>query len=428
MFLEERRIPYRVERVPLNAYGYKPTTYLRKIEGGKLPAIELDGSMQLESLEIIRLLDRTYPVPVRAAGNIPVEGSLAAKQAEELLALERKLQSDWFSLVFYPQEGDDLVRAHERLRSTLHRVDDALAVNAGGWFLHGDAPSIVDIMYSATMERLIASSLYWRGLRIRGTGKWPNLERWLEALEARPSYVATKADWYSLVTAIPSQNGPGYWSSEAAEISARICGLDGGWDLPDPSQGWPLDAEPLAPLQIEGGEEAARHEAAYRLVRNHGDVVRFAARGASEPSLRWHAELAGPDHEPNEDFYKPVDVCLRHVVAALLNGVQTAAAAGAVETLRGCCAPPALAEGWEAYIDLESRDYYWHEERDETTYTFPSRQLDNCIAYLRDRIGVPRDMSAAAARTLRAHLNWAIALLRYDESGAGGTSSTPTTR
>lgn len=34
------------------------------------------------------------------------------------------------------------------------------------------------------------------------------------------------------------------------------------------------------------------------------------------------------------------------------------------------------------------------------------------LVYLRDRVGVPRDMPLAAARQFRAHLNWAIDILR----------------
>ena len=34
------------------------------------------------------------------------------------------------------------------------------------------------------------------------------------------------------------------------------------------------------------------------------------------------------------------------------------------------------------------------------------KDLKKSLAYFRDRIGVPRDMSYPAARQLRAHLNW----------------------
>jgi len=39
---------------------------------------------------------------------------------------------------------------------------------------------------------------------------------------------------------------------------------------------------------------------------------------------------------------------------------------------------------------------------------FAAAPAAKSLAYLRDRVGVPRDMSYPAARQFRAYLNWAI--------------------
>ena len=405
MLLEEKRIPHRVTKVPMNAYGDKPAWFTRKVDGGKLPAIELDGELHVESMVIMELLDDAYP---QRPSMRPVAGSAEDERASALLFLERELQRDWFSLVFYPVEGEELVQADARLRATLDRVDDALAASPGPWFLGGAAPSLVDLQFVTHMERIVASVFYWKGLDLRGAdGHWQHIERWLVAFEERPAYLATKSDFYTHAMDLPPQNGPGYSVEAAAAAAAQVDGFDGAWSLPiELGSG----AEKLPPLQAATGEEGARHEAAFELIMNYANVVQFAARGASEPGKpAFHAELADPNAEPNVDFLLPVDVALRHVAAALLDGTGAAVKAARAD-LEGSGGDGELAEGWEAY-EASGRIYYWNDVTGETMWTPPTRQLDACLAYLRDRVGVPRDMSQPAAMMLRAHLNWAIGLL-----------------
>ena len=413
--LEEKRISYICKTVPLNAYGIKPAWFTRLIDGGKLPAIEVDGTIVTESMDIMRLLDEMF------AGNrdqlFPDRGDPEQmERVESLLQLEQKLQSDWFYLVFYPVEGGALAKARGDLLSTLKQVDDALGSTPGPWFFGDDseAPTITDIMFVATMERVVASCLYWKGLKIRDTGQYPNIDVWLMAFEERPTYRATKADIYSLIKAIPSQNGPGYLIDEAKGIASRICGLDGAWSLPLGYNNSFVEADIT-------DEEAHRHEAAFVLTNKHEAIVAFAARGAGEagrPSFQ--AELADPYAEPNEDFITPVDICLRHVTEALLSGgADDPLSSGSVafEDLAGQAGDGKLREYWGKYTDNDGEVYWWNDISGEAIYTPPTKQLDTCLAYLRDRIGVPRDLSPGAAAQLRAHLNWAIGLLNSNTGG-----------
>ena len=59
----------------------------------------------------------------------------------------------------------------------------------------------------------------------------------------------------------------------------------------------------------------------------------------------------------------------------------------------------------------ESPDAY----AEQLKSTVPDAQIVavlNSFVYLRDRVGVPRDLPLASARYLRAYLNWGIDVLR----------------
>ena len=74
---------------------------------------------------------------------------------------------------------------------TLQRVDDALGETDGPWFLEGyDHPTLVDLQYVSHVERMLASVLYWKGIQLRGTAQFANIDKWLSAFEERPSYRA----------------------------------------------------------------------------------------------------------------------------------------------------------------------------------------------------------------------------------------------
>ena len=60
LWLEEKRIPYRIEKVTMFCYGEKESWYKRKVPSGMLPAIELDGRLITESDDILIALEQAF--------------------------------------------------------------------------------------------------------------------------------------------------------------------------------------------------------------------------------------------------------------------------------------------------------------------------------------------------------------------------------
>lgn len=429
LLVEEKEVPIKIDLVPMRSYGDKPQSFMRKVPGGLLPALEVNGQIITESQVIMELLDQWYPEEDGYKRMMPREDDRAGKQKYMKLAnLERDLFRWWCTLVFRPEgprlggNGNPLTRlmgggtegmsgAMNGFLDCLREVDRCLLETKGPWFFdEQDHPTMIDFVYVSHVERMLASCAHWKGLNLRDP-KWnlKGINAWLDAFEKREAYLAFKSDYYTHVMDIPPQYGPGCdggFEEDRIAFSRSILGCDGSWHLPlshdDPLQ--PLYRGPPLPLAVleaagiapdtDGTYQkcdpatmavACRSMAAWKLSGNGVNVAKFAARGGPSGSKNMRktfgAPLADPYAEPDSSAQPYVDAALR-VVCSALSDTQDAQ-------------PSA-------------------EREDELRDAVPSehtRGVVSSLAYLRDRVGVPRDLPLASARYLRAYFNWAIDVL-----------------
>jgi glutathione S-transferase len=77
LWLEEKRVPYRIAKVTMFCYGQKEDWYKRIVPSGMLPALELDGEVITESDDIIHALERAFgPLPGSASAGVFVPARL----------------------------------------------------------------------------------------------------------------------------------------------------------------------------------------------------------------------------------------------------------------------------------------------------------------------------------------------------------------
>eukprot|EP00200_Dunaliella_tertiolecta_P018774 CAMPEP_0202399818 /NCGR_PEP_ID=MMETSP1128-20130828/2275_1 /ASSEMBLY_ACC=CAM_ASM_000463 /TAXON_ID=3047 /ORGANISM="Dunaliella tertiolecta, Strain CCMP1320" /LENGTH=483 /DNA_ID=CAMNT_0049003223 /DNA_START=238 /DNA_END=1689 /DNA_ORIENTATION=- len=376
LMLEEKQIPYIVEKINMRCYGPKPPEFMAKVPTGLLPVMELDGGPPItESLRIMMLLEQEFPdhKPL-----IPRGSSQEVQRAEQLMRLERRLFSDWLG---WACSDWNQAMAKARSEAVLDVIEAELKV-AGGPFFFGKDISLADINMVPMLERMVASLAYYKGFFIRGTGRWPAIEAWFAALEQRPTYLGTHSDYYQHCHDLPPQMGGCYFSDEGLPVAAQIDGVDGeSWRLPLA----PLSATSL-PEPFSPGDSPPLDtlEAAASLIKNHAAVTRFALRGVGKPGPRpVSAPLSDPSAIPALEHMAAADMALRHVAHALLVGVEEKQVSEhALQVTSSQPSGPAA--------DLTGVP------------------IVPAATYLRDRVGVPRDMRFPAARQLRAHLNWLI--------------------
>lgn len=433
LLVEEKRIPTKISLVPMRSYGDKPREFLAKVPNGLLPAMELNGKVITESQVIMEILDQLHPPEGGYLQMLPSEKDVPGqKKYYELSRLERELFSYWCNLIFRPEGprlgggggggpfgflkgaggggGDDtaISGSMQGFLDCIGKVDQELLSTKGPWFFGDfDHPTMIDFIFVSHVERMLASCAFWKGLDLRDPKwKFQGLNNWLEAFEKREAYLAFKSDYYTHVKDIPPQYGPGCdggFADDRQQFSRALLGRDDSWKLPlthdDPIQplykGLPLPTCVLESVGItpdasgsyekcdqEEMVKACRLMAAWKLAGNGEKVAKFAARGGPKGgnNIRktFGAELADPYANSDEKIIPNVDAALRIVCTALMT----------------------LDEG------MPSDDL-----KNQLLASVPANQakaVGSSLAYLRDRVGVPRDLPLASARYFRAYLNWGI--------------------
>nr|QFS19062.1 glutathione S-transferase 1 [Apopellia endiviifolia (species B)] len=308
----------------------------------------------------------TSMVPSGLLPAVTLDGQLVTESLDIMFILEERFPNNYPLL---PERGtpefaavDALLKLERKLfgawlsrltqsrgdngafEATMDRVNCALQRFKGPYFL-GIQFSLVDAVFAPFLERIAASMPYWPGIQIRGADRWSAINEWFDAMDSRPSYQAMKSDDFGITHNLEPQIGSCFSAEAGAAYRALIDGTNGAWDLP-------LKSEVTAWGTDDGsGKDGAKEEAAQSLIENHEQIVKFALRGV----------------EDGEKYRDAVDLAFRYLALSLLDGVQNV-----------------------------------NVPKDQP------KEVAIAASYLRERVGVPRDLTYPAARQLRAHLNWLV--------------------
>ena len=226
LWLEFRRIPYRIRKVTMRCYGPKEAWFTAKVPSGMLPVLELDGRLITESDEILIALERAFG---------PLGESMQAAKVRELRQLERLLFRAWCLWLCSPglsARQDQLAR--EQFQGVARRMEQALMVGGGSWLdplaPSGPEPGSADLVFVPYVERMNASLAYYKGFNLRS--EHPGIDRWLAALEGLATYRGTQSDFHTHAHDLPPQMG-GCWANGAEEQVRYAAVIDSGAGLGD---------------------------------------------------------------------------------------------------------------------------------------------------------------------------------------------------
>ena len=237
LWLEFRRIPYRIRKVTMRCYGPKEPWFTALVPSGMLPALELDGRLLTESDRILEALERTFG---------PVGVPMGDRRVRALRDLERLLFRAWCIWLCTPGLNERQERqARDQFQAVARQMEDALAAGGGSWLdpesPEGATPGTADLVFIPYVERMNASLAYFKGFALRQAH--PGIDRWLSALEQLETYRGTQSDVHTHAHDLPPQMG-GCWADGSDAQRSMAAAVDAGQGLGELESRWtPPDAD-----------------------------------------------------------------------------------------------------------------------------------------------------------------------------------------
>jgi len=266
MWLEEMKVPYRVEKVALLCYGTKENWYKEIVPSGMVPALALDGVVITDSDRIIERLEGTFGVVYKSI-NDPAVNSMRK--------LQEGLHKSWLTWLCEPDrsvtEGNTRKRRCVEMLEVLEKI---LEEHSGNYI--GKDFTVIDVLFAPFLERINATLYYYKGFTLRYNDKFPNITAWFDAMETRESYRGTLSDFHTHCHVVPALFGVCYESGDAKQQECRAHVDDGPFlTVPDTGLTAPPDSAEVALARVIKHKNSVMKQNPHR----HGNIEE-AFRGA----------------------------------------------------------------------------------------------------------------------------------------------------
>mmetsp|Transcript_2342 Transcript_2342/g.5411 ORF Transcript_2342/g.5411 Transcript_2342/m.5411 type:complete len:491 (+) Transcript_2342:133-1605(+) len=234
IWLEEKEVPYRVEKITLDCFGLKEDYYKKIVPDGKVPAVTLDGEVITDSDNIIERLETAFG-PLGPY-------SMRSQQVLRLRTLETSLRKAWLSwMTEIDRSPADAKRRKLLFTQVLDVVERTLRDAKDGPYFLGSEITAADVVFSPWLERMNATGYYYKGFHLRYSASYPYISTWFDAMESRHTYRGTLSDFNTHAHVVPPLLGIFHESGDEEQQRCKTHVDDGPYfTIPDTG----LDAPP----------------------------------------------------------------------------------------------------------------------------------------------------------------------------------------